>query len=66
MLTKTMMQKIQDLKLQGYAEREIAEQLAKAGEKVPSKPTIRKYYRFSYSSPQSHSSNDSISVSSLL
>ena len=45
MLTKTMMQKIQDLKLQGYAEREIAEQLAKAGEKVPSKPTIRKYYR---------------------
>ena len=45
MLTKTMMQKIQDLKLQGYAEREIAEQLARAGEKVPSKPTIRKYYR---------------------
>ena len=40
MLTKTMMQKIQDLKLQGYAEREIAEQLAKAGEKVPSKPVI--------------------------
>ncbi len=45
MLTKYMMQKIQDLKLQGYAEQEIAEQLAKAGEKVPSQPTIRKYYR---------------------
>ena len=45
MLTKTMMQKIQDLKLQGFTEREIAGQLAKQGEKVPSLPTIRKYYR---------------------
>ena len=45
MLTKHMMHKIQDLKLQGYAEQEIAGQLARAGEKVPSQPTIRKYYR---------------------
>ena len=45
MLTRNMMQMIQDLKLRGFAENEIAEQLRKAGEKVPSKPTIRKYYR---------------------
>ena len=36
MLTKNMMQMIQDLKLRGFAENEIADQLRKAGEKVPS------------------------------
>ena len=60
MLTKTMMQKIQDLKMQGYAEQEIAEQLAKQGGKIPSKPTIRKYYRMDVipDDPGSHLAKD--------
>ncbi len=60
MLTKTMMQKIQDLKLQGFTEREIAGQLAKRGEKVPSLPTIRKYYRMDIlpDDPGSHLAKD--------
>lgn len=45
MLSKTMMQKIQELKLQGFPECEIPGQLAKLGLKVPSMPTIRKYYQ---------------------
>jgi hypothetical protein len=44
MLTKVMMQEIQDLKLQGYAMNEIASYYEGKGIKPPSPPTIKKYY----------------------
>lgn len=45
MLTKAMIQEIQDLKLQGFAENEIASYYESKGIKPPSAPTIRKYYK---------------------
>ena len=44
MLDKTQMQEIQDLKLQGYTKTEIARYYKERGLKVPSRPTISKYY----------------------
>lgn len=44
MLTKVMMQEIQDLKLQGYTPGEIPDFYLAQGIKPPSMPTIRKYY----------------------
>ena len=44
MLTKVMMQEIQDLKLQGYAMNEIASYYEGRGIRPPSPPTIKKYY----------------------
>ncbi len=44
MLTKTTMQEIQDLKLQGFTQAEIASYYTKQGKKPPSRPTIAKYY----------------------
>ena len=44
MLDKTQMQEIQDLKLQGYTKTEIAKYYRERGLKVPSRPTISKYY----------------------
>jgi hypothetical protein len=44
MLKPTQMQEIQDLKLRGYAENEIAPYFEEHGQKPPSQPTIRKYY----------------------
>ena len=44
MLSKTMMQEIQDLKLRGFTVREISEHLKARDGKAPSMPTIRKYY----------------------
>ena len=44
MLTKDMMQEIQDLKLQGYTLGQIHTRFLEKGGKAPSMPTIRKYY----------------------
>ena len=44
MLTKDMMQEIQDLKLQGYTPGQIHTRFLEEGGKAPSMPTIRKYY----------------------
>ena len=44
MLTKTAMQEIQDLKLQGYTQAGIIEYYENQGRKPPSRPTIAKYY----------------------
>ena len=44
MLTKTTMQEIQDLKLQGLTKAEIASYFLDHGKKPPSRPTISKYY----------------------
>lgn len=44
MLSKVMMQEIQDLKLQGYTMNEIASYYQNKGIKPPSAPTIKKYY----------------------
>ena len=44
MLTKTTMQEIQDLKLQGLTQAEIAAYYVRRGKKPPSRPTIAKYY----------------------
>jgi len=44
MLTQKQMQEIQDLKLQGYTKEEIIAKFKENGEKVPSWPTINKYY----------------------
>lgn len=44
MLTKVMIQEIQDLKLQGYTLQEIPGFYLSQGIKPPSMPTIRKYY----------------------
>ena len=44
MLSKTMMQKIQDLKLQGYTKGDIPGYFISRGLKPPSAPTIKKYY----------------------
>ena len=44
MLTKTTMQEIQDLKLQGLTQAEIAAYYVRQGKKPPSRPTIAKYY----------------------
>ena len=44
MLAKTQMQEIQDLKLRGYTKSEIAAYYKDQGLKVPSRPTISKYY----------------------
>ena len=44
MLTKDMMQEIQDLKLQGYTPGQIHTRFLEKGGKAPSMPTIRKYY----------------------
>lgn len=44
MLTKTTMQEIQDLKLQGLTKAEIASYYVNQGKKPPSRPTIAKYY----------------------
>lgn len=44
MLTKTTMQEIQDLKLQGFTQAEIASYYVSHGKKPPSRPTIAKYY----------------------
>lgn len=45
MLNKTMMQEIQELKLQNYTIPQIRDELAKRMDKPPSLPTIRKYYQ---------------------
>ena len=44
MLTKTKMQEIQDLKLQGYTKADIIRYYEAQGHKPPSRPTISKYY----------------------
>ncbi len=44
MLTKTAMQEIQDLKLQGYTQAGIIDYFESQGRKPPSRPTIAKYY----------------------
>ena len=44
MLTKTAMQEIQDLKLQGYTQAGIVSYYESQGRKPPSRPTIAKYY----------------------
>ena len=44
MLTKTTMQEIQDLQLQGLTQAEIASYYVDHGKKPPSRPTIAKYY----------------------
>ena len=44
MLTKTKMQEIQDLKLQGYTKADIIKYYEAQGRKPPSRPTISKYY----------------------
>ena len=44
MLTKTTMQEIQDLKLQGFTQAEIASYYVSHGKKPPRRPTIAKYY----------------------
>lgn len=44
MLTKVMMQEIQDLKLRGYSKSEIAGYYEERGIRPPSAPTISKYY----------------------
>lgn len=44
MLTKATMQEIQNLKLQGLTQTEIAAYYVKQGKKPPSRPTIAKYY----------------------
>ena len=44
MLTKTKMQEIQDLKLQGYTKADIIRYYEAQGCKPPSRPTISKYY----------------------
>ena len=44
MLDKTQMQEIQDLKLRGYTKKEIQDYYKEQGGKVPSRPTISKYY----------------------
>lgn len=44
MLTKIMMQEIQDLKVQGYTPADIPDFYLSQGIKPPSMPTIRKYY----------------------
>ena len=44
MLTKTKMQEIQDLKLQGYTTADIIRYYEAQGRKPPSRPTISKYY----------------------
>ena len=44
MLTKATMQEIQNLKLQGLTQAEIAAYYVKHGKKPPSRPTIAKYY----------------------
>lgn len=44
MLTKTKMQEIQDLKLQGYTKADIIRYYEAQGRKPPSRPTISKYY----------------------
>ena len=44
MLTRAMMQEIQDLKLQGLTKAEITAHYEEQGKKPPSRPTIAKYY----------------------
>ena len=44
MLTKTKMQEIQDLKLQGYTKADIIRYYEAQGRKPPSRPTLSKYY----------------------
>ena len=44
MLTKVMMQEIQDLKLRGYTKSQIPGYYEAQGIKPPSAPTISKYY----------------------
>ena len=44
MLTKTTMQEIQDLKLQGLTQTQIISHFKNLGIKPPSRPTIAKYY----------------------
>ena len=44
MLTKTTMQEIQDLKLQGFTQAQIISHYKNLGIKPPSRPTIAKYY----------------------
>ena len=44
MLTKTTMQEIQDLKLQGLTQAQIISHYKNLGIKPPSRPTIAKYY----------------------
>ena len=44
MLSEKQMQEIQDLKLQGYTKEEIIEKFKAQGGKVPSWPTVNKYY----------------------
>ena len=44
MLTKTKMQEIQDLKLQGYTKADIIRYYEAHGHKPPSHPTLSKYY----------------------
>ena len=44
MLDKSQMQEIQDLKLRGYTKKEIQDYYKEQGGKVPSRPTIYKYY----------------------
>jgi hypothetical protein len=44
MLAAIMMQEIQQLKKDGYSIKQIAEHFKRSGMKVPSKPTLRKYY----------------------
>ena len=44
MLTKTKIQEIQDLKLQGYTKADIIRYYEAQGRKPPSRPTISKYY----------------------
>ena len=44
MLTKTTMQEIQSLKLQGLTQAEIIAHYQNSGRKPPSRPTIAKYY----------------------
>ena len=45
MLKQNTMQLIQELKLQGYSQSEVAAYLKQHGQNVPSRPTIRKYYQ---------------------
>jgi hypothetical protein len=44
MLKVKQMQEIQDLKLRGYSKSEIASYYESQGKKLPSRPTINKYY----------------------
>ena len=44
MLTKVMIQEIQDLKLRGYTKSDIVDYYKSQGMDPPSVPTIRKYY----------------------